>query len=163
MRRIAAVLLAAAALAIASAPAAAQRRGPDRAALERRLIENERATWRYYSTKAVDSLAAVTAADFTNVYASGKVVGRDEYLAGVATVDVRDYALRDFHVAWLTDDVATVVYVGRGRAVMGGRTLDTEVGVTSTWVRRRGRWLNVFYRESLMELNGQRLLAASGG
>ena len=41
---------------------------------------------------------------------------------------------------------------------MKGRELKSEVAVTSGWAKRGGRWLNVFYRENVLELNGKRIL-----
>jgi len=122
------------------------------------LIAKERRTWELYKLKDVKALAELTSEDFYNIYPSGEVVDKKRYLADVLETELKDYALSDFKVIMLNEGAAVVVYKARPQAVVKGREIKSEVAVTSGWAQRGGRWLNVFYQESVLELNGRRLL-----
>jgi hypothetical protein len=85
-------------------------------------------------------------------------VDKRRYLADVTGTEVKDYALSDFKVVMLNESAAVVVYRAKVHAAVGGREIRSEVAVTSAWARRGGKWLNVFYRESAVEVNGRRIL-----
>jgi hypothetical protein len=131
-------------------------------ALAQELIANEKRTWELYSKGRLHELADVTADDYRDVYPDGSIVDKATYLADAPDVTVESYSLADFHVFKLSDDAALVTYYGRavGTTPRAGR-IRSEVAVTSAWVKRRDNWLNVFYRENVTELNGQRLLPSA--
>ena len=160
MRLLAALTLLPALL-FANAPAAHAQSGPakpDAASVEAELISKERRTWELYQKKDVKALAELTSEDFYDIYPAGEVVGKKQYLQDVLEIDVNDYSLSDFKVVMLNEGAAIVVYKARVNGVVKGRELKSEVAVTSGWARREGRWLNVFYRENALELNGKRIL-----
>ena len=149
------------ALLFANIPAAPAQSGPakpDAPAVEEELISKERRTWELYKKKDVEALAELTSEDFYDIYPAGEVVGKKQYLQDVLDIDVKDYSLSDFKVVMLNEGAAIVVYKARVHGVVKGRDLKSEVAVTSGWARREGRWLNVFYRENALELNGKRIL-----
>lgn len=155
-------LLLAAALA-GPRPAAAQQRRPKpaktrAAAVAELLVENEKRTWALYQSKDVKGLAALIGDDYYDVYPTGEAVDKKRYLADVAGTDVKDYELSGFEVRMLNEAAAVVVYRARVHASVGGREVKSVVAVTSAWARRGGRWLNVFYRENAVEVDGRRLL-----
>ena len=128
------------------------------APVEEELITKEKRTWGLYRNRDVKALAELTSEDFYNIYPSGEVVDKKQYLQDVLDIEVRDYALSDFKVIMLNEGAAVVVYKAKVHGVVKGKELRSEVAVTSGWARRGGRWLNVFYRESVLELDGRRLL-----
>jgi ketosteroid isomerase-like protein len=132
--------------------------GADPASVEQTLIANEKRTWELYKNKDVRALAELTAEDYYDIYPTGEAVDKKRYLRDVLETEVRDYALSDFKVITLNEAAAVVVYRARVHAVSDGREIKSQVAVTSCWARRGGRWLNVFYRENAIELNGRRLL-----
>ena len=147
------VLLLASALAAPSSV-----RAQDAASVEQTLVSNERRTWELYKKRDVKGLAELTAEDYYDIYPTGEAVDKKRYLADVLETEVKDYALSDFKVVILNEAAAVVVYRARVHGVVEGREVKSEVAVTSAWARRGGKWLNVFYRENALELNGRRLL-----
>jgi|SRR5215207_9372822 len=125
---------------------------------EEELISKEKRTWELYKSKDVKALAGLTSEDFYSIYPAGEVVDKKQYLQDVLDIEVRDYALSGFKVIMLNEGAAVVVYKAKVHGVVKGKELKSEVAVTSGWARRGGRWLNVFYRESVLELDGRRLL-----
>ena len=135
--------------------------GPARsnaASVEETLISNEKRTWELYKNKDVKGLAELTAEDYYDIYPTGEAVDKKRYLADVLETEVKDYALSDFKVIMLNDAAAIVVYKAKGHGAVKEREIRSQVAVTSGWARRGGKWLNVFYRENVLELDGRRLL-----
>jgi Domain of unknown function (DUF4440) len=128
------------------------------AAVERVLVSNEKRTWELYKNRDVKGLAELTAEDYYDIYPDGEAVDKKRYLADVLETEVKEYALSDFKVVMLNASAAIVVYRARVHGVVGGREIKSEVAVTSGWARRGGKWLNVFYRENALEVDGRRLL-----
>ncbi|HEX8146388.1 MAG TPA: nuclear transport factor 2 family protein [Pyrinomonadaceae bacterium] len=160
MRLLAAITLLPA-LVLANILTAPAQDGPSRsgaAPVEEELISKEKRTWELYKNKDVKALAELTGEDFYDIYPAGEVVGKKQYLQDVLEIEVKDYSLSDFKVTMLNGGAAVVVYKAKAHAVVKGKELKSEVAVTSGWARRGGRWLNVFYRENALELNGRRLL-----
>ena len=122
------------------------------------LMENERRTWELYKNRDVKGLSEFTSEDYVDIYPDGQVVNKEQYLRDVFGVKVHEYALSDFKVVWLNDDAAIVVYQARVRGEVRGKEIRSRVAVTSGWAKRAGKWLNVFYRENALELNGRKLL-----
>ena len=141
-----------------TAPAQSGPARPDAASVEEELIAKEKRTWELYKNKDVKALAELTSEDFYDIYPAGEVVDKKRYLQDVLEIEVKDYSLSDFKVIMLNEGAAVVVYKAKTHGVVKGRELKSEVAVTSGWARRGGRWLNVFYRENALELNGRRLL-----
>lgn len=131
---------------------------PGAAPVEEELIAKEKRTWELYRNKDVKALAELTSEDFYDIYPAGEVVDKKRYLQDVLEIEVKDYALSDFKVIMLNEGAAVVVYKAKVHGVLKGRELKSEVAVTSGWAKRGGRWLNVFYRENALELNGKRIL-----
>src|SRR5829696_1967434 len=138
-----------------TAPAQGGPAGSEAARVEEGLISKEKRTWELYKDKDVKALAELTSEDF---YPAGEVVDKKRYLQDVLEIEVKDYSLSDFKVIMLNEGAAVVVYKAKTHGVVKGRELKSEVAVTSGWARRGGRWLNVFYRENVLELNGKRIL-----
>lgn len=128
------------------------------AAVEGLLVSNEKRTWELYKKRDVKGLAELTAEDYYDIYPDGEAVDKRRYLADVLETEVKDYSLSDFKVIMLNASAAIVVYRAKVHAAVNGREIKSEVAVTSGWARRGGRWLNVFYRENALEVNGRRLL-----
>ena len=143
---------------VAKAPAQDGAARPEAPAVGEELISKEKRTWELYKSRDVKALAELTSEDFYDIYPGGEVVDKKQYLQDVLDIEVKDYSLSDFKVVMLNEGAAVVVYKAKVHGVVKGRELKSEVAVTSGWARRGGRWLNVFYRENVLELNGKRLL-----
>lgn len=91
-------------------------------------------------------------------YQTPSALADSEAVNQALRAEVKDYALSDFKVIMLNEWAAVVVYRAKTHGVVKGKELKSEVAVTSGWARRGGKWLNVFYRKNVLELDGRRLL-----
>jgi hypothetical protein len=132
--------------------------GPKAASVEETLVTNEKRIWEMYQKKDVKGLAELAAEDYYDIYPAGEAVDKKRYLADVLETEVKDYSLSDFKVIMLNDAAAIVVYKAKVHGAVKEREIRSQVAVTSGWAKRGGKWLNVFYRESVLELDGRRLL-----
>ncbi len=132
--------------------------GSKAASVEETLVSNEKRIWELYKSKDVKALAEFAAEDYYDIYPTGEVVDKKRYLQDVLETEVREYALSDFKVIMLNEAAAIVVYRAKVHGVVDKREIKSEVAVTSGWARRGGKWLNVFYRENAIEVNGKRIL-----
>lgn len=124
--------------------------------VEEQLIDSEKQTWVLYGKKDARGLSELAADDFYDIYADGTVVDKKQWLADMQDVTVESYSLSDFKVVRVSEDAAIVVYKARAKGAFKDRKIESQVAVTSAWARRGGRWLNVFYRENVLELNGRK-------
>jgi hypothetical protein len=58
--------------------------------------------------------------------------------------DVRSFALRDPRMVRVNSDVALLLYTADQDAVCGGAPAPTPVTCSSLYVRRDGRWINIY-------------------
>ena len=129
--------------------------------VEEQLIDTEKQTWVLYGKKDARGLSELVSDDFYNIYADGTVVDKKQWLADMKDLTVDNYSLSDFKVVRLSEDAAIVVYKARAKGAFKDKKIESQVVVTSAWARREGRWLNVFYRENVLELNGRKCVEES--
>ena len=116
-----------------------------------RLIALERSTWALYKAKDEAALRRLAPADFADLYLDGTIVDRERWLKDMHEVDVLGSELTKFHVFALGPQSWIVTYEARARGRTPKLLVETHVGVTSGWVRRGGRFANLFYEENALE------------
>jgi glyoxylase I family protein len=114
--------------------------------LARELVAHERAAWDKYARRDLEGSRPLLAGDYADVQGDGSVLDREAHLAFVPQANVEWHELDRFHVIRLAPDAALVTY--RARARDRGADEVYQADVTSGWSRRKGRWLNTFYRET---------------
>lgn len=124
--------------------------GSAKAALADELIAREKEGWRLYKDKDAAGLAAMTSADFADLYSDGEVVDKARWLADMKGVDVERSQTWGYHAFELSDDVVLMSYTGEAWGKSGGQAVHNKAAVTSVWARRGGKWLNVFYGETAL-------------
>ena len=117
---------------------------------ESELLRLERSAWDLYQAKDVKGLTALTVPEFYDIYSDGMVVHRKQWLDDMMKFDVHDSKLTNFDVIWLTPDSAIIVYEAVAHATAEGKEVSIHNAVTSAWARRKGKWLNVFYKENVL-------------
>ncbi len=142
-----AAIAAGAIIAMTESAAAAEIHGP----IADRLVALERSTWAYYKAKDEAALRRLAPADFADLYLDGTVVDRERWLKDMHDVEVLGSELKRFHVFQLNPGSCIVTYEARASGRSAGLLIETHVGVTSVWVRRGGRWANLFYEENALE------------
>ena len=116
-----------------------------------RLIALERTAWALYKAKDEAGLRRLAPADFADLYLDGTVVDRPRWLKDMHDVEVVGSELTRFHVFQIDAGSCIVTYEARARGRTPKLQVETHVAVTSAWVRRGGRWANIFYEENALE------------
>jgi hypothetical protein len=120
--------------------------------LDRELFTLEQKYWNAIRDRDSSTAASLSSDPCVVVGAQG--VGEldkatlDRMLQG-ATYELKDFALDDFRVRRVTDDVAMVAYKVKEDLVVEGQDLSLQAFDSSVWVRRNGQWVCVAHTESL--------------
>ncbi|HLO96395.1 MAG TPA: nuclear transport factor 2 family protein [Burkholderiaceae bacterium] len=108
--------------------------------------------WNAIKDKDADTAAALSEDPCLVVGAQGVgELGRaalKKMMAG-ASYELRDFALEDFRLRPLGEDVVAVAYKVRETLELEGQTLKLEAFDASVWVRREGQWTCALHTESL--------------
>ena len=112
---------------------------------EAALIRLEKEDWEVAKKKDWKAYDRLLAEDFVWVDASGVIAGRSPLVRYISDLDLKDYSLEDVHITMFSKDVALLTYKVTQRGAFRGQALpSTPSYVSSEWVRRGGRWVNVF-------------------
>ncbi len=65
----------------------------------------------------------------------------------VKSCEVQSFTLTNFRVIALDENAAILLYEAEQHAVCGGQTVQPFMHGSSVYVRRNGRWLNIFRSE----------------
>ena len=119
---------------------------------ERELLALEKSFWQ--TIKDGDAALSARLSDDTCVLTGTKGVGRIDRATLEKMFSRPDYKLTSFElsspvVELLTDDVAVVAYKVHEEVVVDGKPLALDAFNSSTWVRRRGRWVCAAHTESV--------------
>jgi ketosteroid isomerase-like protein len=139
-------------------------------AAEKELVKLEREYWQALKDRDWDAALRLTADPCIVVSAGG--VGEIEKKSVVemmrkAPYTLDEFELGDIKVKMLGDDVAVVAYKAHEKMTVEGEPVTLDVADTSTWVRRRGRWVCALHTEAIQgdaygrDRNGAKAEAAS--
>jgi hypothetical protein len=142
-------------LAVACSPANECDRTPTQATLidhtadVETVIQHERELWEAWKMRELATIERLTAEDYYSVDERGpeQAIGLAEIRESFAKYELRDYRLEDVAVRRLAPGVIAVVYNARIDGVYDGEDISRDVSEASIWVRRDGKWLNVFLHE----------------
>ena len=114
------------------------------------VMKLEIATLEWSRRHQVDKMAAQHAEDWIGI-PNGPPMTRQEMLADVGTEVLRSYKISDVMTRRIAEDVVLITY----RMQQDGETGDGVkwvplVQASSVWARREGRWLAVFYQETVL-------------
>jgi hypothetical protein len=129
----------------ASTTGSALKRGATSTHTADALIRLEKEDWEVAKNKAWKTYDRLLSEDFVWVDASGVIAGRAPVVRYLSDLDLHDYALADVQVMMVRKDIALLTYKVTQRGAFRGQALPaTPSYVSSEWVRRGGRWVNVF-------------------
>jgi hypothetical protein len=107
------------------------------------LIACEQKTWNLIQLKDLDGFAAYLAEDFYDIFPDGTERNKSELLGFLKQAELKDYHLSNFRVTMLNEDAAIITYHVDANAIVQGAKVTMKNSVTSGWVRRSGKWMNV--------------------
>ena len=116
-------------------------------AIRQQLIANEKASWELAIKHEAAAYKAFHAPDFITLTGSG-VVGRENSEASAMDPNVHfdQCDLSGFDVRFAAENTALVTYHVKAAGLDHGKPFQLESYASSLWMRRDGKWLNVFYQ-----------------
>jgi uncharacterized protein (TIGR02246 family) len=120
--------------------------------LEKELIHLENRFWQAIQKKDIE--AAVSLTDDPCLVAGSKGVSRIDKekfrsIMKAATYTLLDFQLKETEVRLLTDDVAILAYTVHEDLTVDGERVSMDASDSSTWIKRKGRWLCAMHTESV--------------
>jgi hypothetical protein len=116
-------------------------------AVGQQLIAEERASWDLAIQRNAASYKAFHAPDFFTLTGSG-VVERAPSEASAMDSNVRfeQCELSGFDVHYVAKDAALITYHVKAAGLDHGKGFQLDSYASSLWMKRDGKWLNVFYQ-----------------
>ena len=123
---------------------------PNRAAIEKQLIANEKAVNDAFNRHDVKTFRSYLTTDAMSIDGDGGIskVNTPEFDKMMADVKSADYAIDRSQFQWLNDNAVIHMYHWTGHATYQGKPGPTDVWASTTWVNRAGKWLAAFHQES---------------
>jgi Domain of unknown function (DUF4440) len=132
----------------ATAPAEQAAKGTT--ADEAKLIGLEKQDWEVTKKKDWKALDKLLSPDFVWVDDDGIILGRNDFVEYFANVDLTDYAMEDVKVTFFNPDVALVTYKVTEKGSFKGEQLPSKpYYVGSGYLKRTGKWLNIYTQTTL--------------
>jgi len=130
-----------------AAPSPAPAPTAENGTIGQRLIAEERASWDLAIKRDAAAYKAFHAQDFFTVSGTG-VVDRASSEASAMDPHVRfdQCELSGFDVHFVAPDAALVTYRVKAAGLDHGKAFQLDSYASSLWMKRNGRWLNVFYQ-----------------
>ena len=113
---------------------------------ETAITDLERSAWEAYKNKQADAFKKLMSKEYYGEYAEG-IKNLDREVADMAKADLRDYSLADMKVIFPSPDVAVVRYKSTIQQTAEGKDMSGTYNSGSIWVRKSGKWLEVFHAE----------------
>ena len=106
----------------------------------------ETSAWEAYKNKQADAFKKLMSEDYCGEYAEG-IKNLDTEVADMAKTDLRDYSLADMKVVFPSTDVAVITYKSTIQQTSEGKDISGTYNSGSIWVKKGGKWLEVFHSE----------------
>ena len=84
--------------------------------------------------------------DYYGIYAEG-IKNLDREIADMVKTDLRDYSLTDMKVVFPSADIAVITYKSTIQQTAEGKDMSGTYNSGSIWVKKGGKWLEVFHTE----------------
>jgi hypothetical protein len=113
------------------------------------LTALERASWEAALKDDKDFFRTYMAPEFKGFFADGTVAGREDFLRNMDDFHLVKYSMGEVSLLRINEHAVMVLYRAGFEGVHKGKTLSTSgVESSSLYVRRDGKWLEIFYQET---------------
>lgn len=121
-----------------------------KSALHEELIAKEKEVWAAYKAKDAKALAQLLAEDYYAVEdADGEIMSKAEAIQSVPELDLQKFEMQNLAVIEINENAAIVRYkVKIEGAAHKHEFIPHWSMVSSTWVKRAGKWQNLMYQET---------------
>jgi hypothetical protein len=113
---------------------------------EKAITDLEKSAWESYKNKQADAFKKLMSKDYYGEYAEG-IKNLDREVADMAKTDLREYSLADMKVVFPSSDVAVITYKTTMQLTFEGKDMSGTYNSASVWVKKDGKWLEVFHTE----------------
>ena len=111
------------------------------------ITDLEKSAWESYKNKQADTFRKLMSKDCHGMYAED-IKNLDREVADMAKTDLREYSLADMKVVFPSADVAVVTYKATIQLTSEGKDMSGTYNSGSIWVKKGGKWLEVFHTEA---------------
>ncbi len=117
---------------------------------DEKIIDLEKQGWEAIKNKDWNAFGSLLSEDFVNVDDDGITTGRSEVVKLTSNLNLTDYSLEESKVVMLSKDVALLTYKATEKGSSKGQDLPSKpFYMSSAYVKRGGKWVNVFFQETL--------------
>jgi hypothetical protein len=110
------------------------------------ITDLEKSAWESYKNKQADAFKKLMSEDYCGAYAEA-LKTLDMEVADMAKTDLRDYSLADMKVVFPKANVVVTTYKATIQQTSEGKDLSGTYNSASVWVKKDGKWLEVFHTE----------------
>src|SRR5262249_34415984 len=136
---------------IAAAPVCFAQASPAKpaksASNETAITDLEKSAWESYKNKQADAFRKLMSKDYSATYA-GEIKNLDREVGDMTKADLRHYSFGDMKVVFPSTDVAVVTYRATIQQTSEGKDMSGTYNSGSIWVKKGGKWLEVFHTET---------------
>ena len=97
------------------------------------ITDLEKSAWESYKNKQADAF---------------RIKNLDREVADMAKTDLHDYSLADMKVVFPSAEVAVIRYKTTIQQTSEGKDMSGTYNSGSIWVKKSGKWLEVFHTEA---------------
>ena len=113
------------------------------------LTALERASWEAALKDDKDFFRTYMAPEFKGLFADGTVADREDFLRNMDDFHLVKYSMGDVSLLRINEHAVMVLYRAGFEGVHKGKKLSQSgVESSSLYVRRDGKWLEIFYQET---------------
>ncbi len=120
---------------------------PNRAAIEKTLIERENAINTAFATNDVAGFKKYLAPDAYGIDPGG-LNSVAEFEKQMSQVKVESWKIDNTKVIWVNDDTAVLTYTWTGKGTMMGQPFPSPTYASTIYTNRNGNWVAVFHQET---------------
>jgi hypothetical protein len=120
---------------------------PERSALDKALIANERKVGDALMKKDRAAFTALVAMDGWSIDGNG-LMKNSEMAASVDKLVINNFAISDEKVTWVDANTAIVAYKWTGSGTYNGQPFPSPVYASTVWTKKGDKWVAVFHQES---------------
>ena len=119
---------------------------PKSASNETAITDLETSAWEAYKNEHADAFKKLMSKDYYGEYAEG-IKNLDTEVADMAKAELGDYSLADMKVVFPSTDIAVITYKSTIQQTSEGKDMSGTYNSGSIWVKKGGKWLEVFHTE----------------
>ena len=120
---------------------------PERSALDKALIANERKIGDALMKKDKDAFSALVALDGWSIDGNG-FMKMSEFAGALDQLVLKSYTISEEKVSWVDPNTAVVAYKWTGSGTFAGQPFPSTVWASTVWAKKGDKWVAVFHQET---------------